>query len=200
MQESARNLTLRSDFVKAKTYLQILGLAAALSSNLALAGNWGTSGYTGLGYIDENQFDDDAFSSSFNLVYRFTDTLGVEAGYTSFGDFENSYRVGNASAKAQAGIDGFSLGLNLLTDIGDSWYFTGHAGLWSWNVDAKLSVTGSPAIRADDDGTDFFAGGAFGYKFTERWGAGLGVTYYGVDVDNNGSGVYIVGLNTVYSF
>ena len=186
--------------MKAKTYLHILGLAAALAGNVATAGNWATSSYTGLGYIDEDQFNDESFSSSFNLVYRFNETLGIEGGYTSFGDFKNTFGTGATRAKAEASIDGFSLGLNMLVDVSDAWYITGHAGLWSWNADAKISVTGAPTIRGDDNGTDFFAGGAFGYKFTERWGAGLGVTYYGVDVNNNGSGVYIVGLNTGYRF
>lgn len=186
--------------MKTKTCLQILGLASALASNLAYAGNWATSGYTGLGYIDENEFNDESFSSSFNLIYRFTDTLGVEAGYTSFGDFKNNYNVGAARAKAEASIDGFSLGLNVFLELGDQWYFSGHTGLWAWNSDAKISVTGSPALKGSDDGTDFFAGGALGYMFTERWGAGLGLSYYGVDVNNSSSGVYIVGLNTVYTF
>lgn len=186
--------------MNAKTCLHVLGLAAALASNSALAGNWATSSYTGLGYIDENQFDDDSFSSSFNLVYRFTDTLGVEGGYTSFGDFKNNFGSGATRAKAEASIDGFSLGLNVLVDLSDQWYFTGHVGMWAWTSDAKISVAGSPSIRGDDDGTDFFAGASVGYMFTERWGAGLGATYYGVDVNGDGSGVYILGLNTTYSF
>lgn len=186
--------------MKAKSCLHILGLAAVLATNSVAASNWGTSGYTGLGYVDEDQFDDDSFSSSFNLVYRFTDTLGVEVGYTSFGDFENNFGTGATRAKAEASIDGFSLGLNVLLDVSEGWYFTGHAGMWAWNSDAKISVTGSPSIKVSGDGTDFFAGGGFGYMFTERWGAGLGATYYSVDVNNNSSGVYIVGLNTVYTF
>jgi OmpA-OmpF porin, OOP family len=186
--------------MKAKTCLHILGLAAALATNVAAAGNWGTSSYTGLGYVDENQFNDESFSSSFSLVYRFTDTLGVEAGYTSFGDFKNSFDVGTTRAKAEASIDGFSLGLNVLVDVSDAWYMTGHVGMWSWNSDAKISVAGGPSVTGNGDGTDFFAGAGFGYKFTERWGAGLGATYYSVDVNNNSSGVYILGFNTIYSF
>lgn len=184
-----------------RTHRQIiLGLALALGGSLAQAGNWGTSSYTGLGYIDEDQIDDESFSSSFSLVYRFSDTLGVEGGYTSFGDFKNNFDAIAGRGKAEADIDGFTFGLNLLTQINDSWYFTGRVGLWSWSSDVKIQVPGTATIEAEGDGTDFYAGAGFGYNFTEKFGAGLGVTYYGVDVADSSTGVYIVGLNTTYRF
>jgi len=176
--------------------LLTVGFAAALSCNIAAASNWGTSGYTGLGYIDESGVDDQSFSGSSSLVYRFNDTLGVEGGYTRFGDFENSF----AGGKAEAGIDGFTLGLNALINTSESWYLTGRIGVWAWNADLKLTSPGGPTLRSDSDGTDLYAGAGFGYNFTERFGAGLGLSYFSVDVGGSNTGVYIVGLNTHYSF
>ena len=186
--------------MKSNTTLYLLGLVAALCGNIAAASNWETSGYTGLGYVDENGIDDQSFSSSTSLVYRFNDTLGVEGGYTRFGDFKDNFDVTGGRAKAEVGIDGFTLGLNALINTGDSWYLTGRIGFWAWDADFKLSVPGTPALRDGDSGTDLYAGAGFGYNFTERFGAGLGVSYYSVDVGGSNTGVYIVGLNTHYSF
>jgi hypothetical protein len=180
--------------------LTLLGLTAVLASNVAAASNWGTSSYTGLGYVDEDQFDDESFSGSTSLVYRFNDTLGIEGGYTKFGDFKNNFDAIEGSARAEASIDGFSLGLNVLTDISESWYFTGRVGFWAWQSDAKIQIPGSTTLKINSDGTDFYAGVGVGYKFSERFGAGLGYSYYSVDVGDSSSGVYIIGLNTTYRF
>jgi OOP family OmpA-OmpF porin/outer membrane immunogenic protein len=186
--------------MKATRSLQLLALATLFATQVAAAGNWETSGYTGIGYVDEAGVDDNSFSGSSSLVYRFNETLGVEGGYTRFGDFKDSFDTAGGRAKAEIGIDGFSLGLNTLTNMSNSWYFTGHIGVWRWSADLKVSVPGLATVRADDSGTDLYAGAGFGYNFSERFGAGLGATYYSVDVDGSNTGVYIVGLNTHYSF
>jgi OOP family OmpA-OmpF porin/outer membrane immunogenic protein len=186
--------------MKSRSTVYVLGLVAALSCNIAAASKWETSGYTGLGYVDESGVDDQSFSGSSSLVYRFNDTLGVEGGYTRFGDFKNNFDVAGGRAKAEAGIDGFTLGLNALINTSDSWYLTGRIGIWAWSSDLKLTVPGSPTLRDSADGTDLYAGAGFGYNFTERFGAGLGLTYFSVDLGGSNTGVYIVGLNTHYSF
>lgn len=182
--------------MKSKRSLILLALAGLFITPMASAGNWETSSYTGFGYIDEAGIDDNSFSGSTSLVYRFNETLGIEGGYTRFGDFKDT----NGGIKAEAGIDGFSVGLNALVNMSNSWYFTGHIGVWRWSSDLKVTAPGVATIRADDNGTDLYAGAALGYNFTERFGAGLGGTYYTVDLGNNSTGVYIVGLNTHYSF
>ena len=123
--------------------LKVLGLAALLVGNVAAAGSWQTSNYTGLGYIDENELDDDSFSSSLSLVYRFTDTLGVEGGYTTFGEFENKFDTIEGTAKVKADIDGFTLGLNVETDLSSTWYLNGRIGFWAWDGETTLKVPGS---------------------------------------------------------
>ena len=180
--------------------LHTLGLAAALVGNVASASHWETSSYTGLGYIDEGGLDDSSFSSSFSVVYRFSEVWGIEGGYTSFGDFKSGFDLAGGRGQAQAEIDGFSLGLNYRRSINESWYVTSHAGLWGWRSDGKIEAPGVASVRSDDDGTDAFIGAGFGYMFTQRWGAGLGFTWYGVDANGSGTSTYIVGLNTSYLF
>lgn len=179
------------------TALVVLGLSSG-----AHAASWATSSYTGVGYIDEGFFDDESFSSSFSLVYRFGETLGLEAGYTSFGDFENDFRLGTGASggEARADIDGFTIGLNWLGAINEQWYLTARAGLWIWDGEVALVLPEVGTLRGEDDGTDFYAGLGFGYQFTERFGAGLGLSYYGADLDDEDTGLTIVGLNTNYRF
>lgn len=181
-------------------YLKVFGLAALLAGNVAAAGTWQTSNYTGLGYIDEDELDDDSFSSSLSLVYRFTDTLGVEGGYTTFGEFENKFDSIEGTAKVKADIDGFTLGLNIEGDLSETWYMTGRIGLWMWDGDTTLKIPGSANLKGEDDGTDLYAGAAIGYKFTERWRAGLGATYYSVDLGDSDTGVVLVGVHTGWKF
>jgi len=180
--------------------LKALGLAALMATNVAAAAGWEPSSYTGLGYIDEDELDDESFSSNFSVVYRFTDTLGVEGGYASFGEFENSFNAVEGRGKIKADIDGFNLGLNLIADLSDTWYMTGRIGLWAWDGETTLKIPGSATLKGDDDGTDLYAGAAIGYKFTPRWHAGLGATYYSVDLDESDTGVFVLGVQTVWKF
>jgi OOP family OmpA-OmpF porin/outer membrane immunogenic protein len=186
--------------MKAKFSLYALGLATALLCSPAMAGSWGTSGYTGLGFIDEDELDDDAFSSSTSLVWRWNDTLGIEGGYTRFGDFEGDFDTIEGTGKAELGIDGFTLGLNFLSRTGGDWFITGRAGVWAWDSELKVEVPGSARLDLDSDGNDFYIGAGIGYMFSERFGAGLGGTYYSVDVDDSTTGLYIIGVNTTYTF
>lgn len=183
-----------------KPYLYAAGLAVALFCSPAMASSWGTSGYTGLGYIDEDEIDDDAFSSSFSIVWRWNDNLGIEGGFTKFGDFEGDFNTVQGPGSAEVSIDGFTLGLNLLSPMGSGWYVTGRVGVWTWDSEFNASIPGTVPFSNDNDGTDFYAGAGVGYMFTERFGAGLGATYYSVEVDDSDTGLYILGLKTNFMF
>jgi len=190
---------MKSRFAAAALFLACLPFAS-----VSHAGSWGTSGYTGLGFIDEGQFDDSSFSGSTSLVYFIGQSWGIEGGYTSFGDFKSDFDAAGGRGRAEAGIDGFTLGLNFLSNLDDDWYLSGRVGAWSWDSEVKLSAPGLPQIDADGDGTDIYAGIGAGWRYSERFGIGLGVTYYGVDVGNGANnadtGVYIIGVNTNYRF
>jgi OOP family OmpA-OmpF porin/outer membrane immunogenic protein len=187
--------------MKMKTSLYAVGLAAALLCSPAMASSWGTSSYTGLGYIDEDEIDDDAFSSNFSLVWRWNDSLGIEGGYTKFGDFEGEFNTVEGRGDAELSVDGFTLGLNFLSRTSNNWYITGRAGVWMWDAELDVNVPGVVIVDdLDTDGTDFYFGAGFGYMFSPRFGAGLGATYYTIDVDDSDTGLYIIGLNTTFTF
>lgn len=186
--------------MKSRSCLLILSLSAALLGNVAAASNWETSSYTGLGYIDEGGLDDSSFGSSFSVVYRFSEVWGIEGGYTSFNEYKSGFDTLGGRAQAKAQYDGFTLGLNYRSMLNESWYVTGHAGLWGWSSDGKIELPGVAPLRTDDDGTDAFVGAGFGYMFTKRWCAGLGFTWYGLDFNGSSTHTYVVGFNTGYQF
>ena len=71
-------------------------------------------GRIGSASIDEDQFDDDTTAFQFNGGYRWGN-FGLEAGYVNFDDFDDELE----DIEVQAGIDGFTLGVNGRTNLGD---------------------------------------------------------------------------------
>ncbi len=186
--------------MRTKSLLVMLGIASLVAAGPASANGFFTDSYTGLGYVDEDEVDDETFSSHFSVGYAFSENWGAEIGYVSFGDFEGSSDGIDGSLE----LDGFSAGINLFAPLDNDWYIGGHGGAWFWDGEVELS-DGTTTIEFDDDGTDFYAGVSVGYNFFERWSAGLGFTYYGYDVTGDDdadfdSGVYIVGFHTHYRF
>jgi hypothetical protein len=84
------------------------------------------------------------------------------------------------------------------TRTSNSWYITGRAGVWTWDADLDVDMPG--VVGLDLDGTDFYFGAGFGYMFFPRFGAGLGATCCTIDVDDSDTGLYILGLNTTFTF
>lgn len=140
-------------------------------------------GRIGSASIDEDQFDDDTTSFQINGGYRWGG-WGIEAGYVNFDDFDGEVE----DIEVQAGVDGFTLGLNGRTNLADGpWYLSGRLGAFFWDAEADtvLSIDGTPTrISADTDGTDFYAGVGFGYDFSEQFSLGLAYDYFGPEGDD----------------
>ncbi len=139
-------------------------------------------GRVGSASVDEDQFDDDTTTLQLNGGYRWGN-WGIEAGYVNFDDFDDE--IGDI--EIQAGIDGFTIGLNGRTNLGDGpWYLSGRLGafLWDAEADAVVSINNRPTrVSADTDGTDVYAGVGFGYDFNEQFSVGLAYDYFGAESD-----------------
>lgn len=140
-------------------------------------------GRIGSASVDEDAFDDDTTALQINGGYRWGG-WGIEAGYVSFDDFDDE--VGDL--EVQAGLDGFTIGLNGRTSLGDGpWYLSGRLGAFLWDADADIvaNVNGTPTlVSAGTDGTDLYAGAGFGYDFNEQFSLGLAYDYFGAGEDD----------------
>lgn len=170
-----------------KTALSIALAAGALfaaGANAQDPTGFFLEGRIGSASIDEDQFDDDTTSYQINGGYRWGN-FGLEAGYVNFDDFDDEVE----DIEVQAGIDGFTLGVNGRTSLGDSpWYVSGRAGAFFWDADADSVITVNNVPRrvgVETDGTDFYAGAGFGYDFNEQFSLGLAYDYFGADGDDD---------------
>jgi OmpA-OmpF porin, OOP family len=163
-----------------------LAAAALLAGGTVLAQDatgFFLDGRVGSASIDEDQFDDDTTALQFNAGYRWGG-WGVEAGYVTFDDFDGEVE----DIEIQAGVDGFTLGLNGRTNLADGpWYLSGRLGAFFWDAeaDAVVDAHGTPTrVNADTDGTDLYAGVGFGYDFNEQFSLGLAYDYFGPEDDD----------------
>ena len=140
-------------------------------------------GRVGSASVDEDQFDDDTTALQINGGYRWGG-WGIEAGYVNFDDYDDDF----GDFEVQAGLDGFTIGLNGRTNLADGpWYLSGRLGAFMWDADADIvaDVNGTPAlINAGTDGTDLYAGAGFGYDFNEQFSLGLAYDYFGAGEDD----------------
>jgi opacity protein-like surface antigen len=180
-----------------KKTMLVLGLLAALGSAAAPAAEhtgWVYDGLIGSGSTSENnvagsgfRFSDNAFSSNANIGYRWG-WFGVEAGYSYFDKFKDSFTVPNGfGGSTTFGVDtkvrGWNAGVNLNHNFTENWSVQGRGGVFGW--DTKSSVSdGFTQLRQTDNGTDWYAGASLDYSFDADSGwlshssLGLGYTYY----------------------
>jgi len=158
-------------------------LVAASATRAQDATGFFLDGRVGSASIDEDQFDDDTTALQFNAGYRWGG-WGVEAGYVRFDDFDGEL----SDIEIQAGIDGFTIGLNGRTNLAEGpWYLSGRLGafLWDAEADTVVTVNNRPVrVNADTDGTDIYAGVGFGYDFNEQFSLGLAYDFFGVEDDD----------------
>lgn len=179
--------------MKAKTCLLPLLLLGALAATPAMAqdGGFFLEGRGGSASFDEDPFDDTTTAFQFNVGYRWG-LFGLEGGYVSFNDIEDTF----AGIDVNAEIDGWTLGVNGRSNFADQWYLSGRLGAFMWDADANTVICETPSncasVRADDDGTDFYAGVGVGYDFNDQWSAGIAYDYFGIE----GSGDEIDTLDT----
>ena len=110
-----------------------LFLATLLTSTFAQAETGPFVGASfGSSHLDES-FDGvniDSDASAYRIVggFQFSDYLGIEAGYHSFGDFTETIDVGGLSSLAEIAADGWTLGGTLGLPLNERFSLFGRAG------------------------------------------------------------------------
>ena len=133
----------------------LLPVFALADSGLYLAGSIGTANL-------EEDFDGFTVSDdveAFRILggWQFGDTLGIEAGYQNFGDFEETIDLGGTLARTVLTADGWTIGGTLGMPVGEQFSLFGRAGVFVWDADVRVD-----GIRAavDDDSNPYYGGGA----------------------------------------
>ena len=170
-------------------------LALATASTLLLSsaaqaegGNFYLYGHLGQAMIEERllvSYEDDSDTSvGVRLGWEVNGWLGVEVGYSNFGEFQSTCCVPGPFQRLD--YDTTELGLRGRWAFGDSsWYGVGRAGVHRWD-----DGTGRGSRR------DTYYGVGVGYRIDERFSVGVDYDLYQTDnafrdVDRVGVGVEV---------
>lgn len=131
-------------------------------------GNFYLGGSIGSASLDE-QFDGlavDTGSTAFRLVagWRFNDYFSLEAGYHSFGKFEQRFPNDGMPVKIGLQADGFTLGATGTIPLGDRFSLYGRVGSFFWNGNAEVNNV----VEARPEDANLFLGAGVIFSVTEN--------------------------------
>ncbi len=161
---------------------------AALTLNTAHAEEhtgYFIDGRLGNASVDDNGIDDSTFGGTISAGYRWG-YWGIDLGYANFNGFGDN--------GLDLDVDGFTAGVNARFNIADQWYVSARGGAFRWDAELDLG-----AVRAEDDGTDFYAGIGAGYDFSKTFSAGVAYDYYNVDT-NGDADIGLISVNAELRF
>lgn len=181
--------------------LAAAGLLAVPAAANAADGNGGffINGSVGQASLNEGIYDDTDTGYQFNTGYRWAMSpefaFGIEGGYTDLGKYASDIAVVNPGPILQdAEMSGWTLGVNALWGLGESWYISGRTGVFFADIKGDyLLGTGTPE-RVDGSSSDWYLGGGFGYNFSNNFGLGLSYDWYNAGKNdlNLNSGMFSV--------
>jgi OOP family OmpA-OmpF porin len=175
----------------------ILALALAVSANTAGASD---GFYLGAGAgqatieIDDNEvdFDQDDFGWKAFAGYRFGSYFGVEGGYVSLGEPDDTVLGVDIEVDAD-GWDLFAVGF---WPIGTRWDLFGKVGFIAWSADVKGSFEGI-SVSDDQDGEDLAFGLGVGWNMNDHFSFRGEWEYFDIDDTDE---VYMLSVGAVYRF
>lgn len=172
-----------------KNTLFVIGMAAAglmaiPTLSQAADGNGGffINGSIGQASLNEGLYDDSDTGYQFNTGYRWAVSpafaFGIEGGYTDLGSFKSDFPVVSPGPTVQdAEMNGWTLGINALWGLGESWYISGRTGVFMADIKGDYLGSGDP-IRVDSSSSDWYAGLGTGYNFSNNFSLGLSYDWY----------------------
>ena len=146
--------------LKPVAWMSCIALGAAMSGTAAAESGLYLGGAIGSAGLDEtfDSFDIDDDVEAYRLLggYRFGETFGIEAGYLSFGDFEQRFDLNGTTAITRLTADGWTLGGTLDFPLTEAVSLFGRGGVFLW--DADVDVNGVRAAL-DDDSNPYYGAG-----------------------------------------
>ena len=140
-----------------------LPLAASAESGFFLGGSIGSSSLDD--DIEGFGIDADTTAYRFVLGYQLGDVLSFEAGYHSFGKFDEEFDIAGAVTDVTLRADGYTVGGTLGLPVTDTLSLFGRAGAFIWDADARV---GGVRLSLPEDTNAYYGGGA-GVAVTDRF-------------------------------
>ncbi|WP_101675481.1 porin family protein [Alloalcanivorax mobilis] len=144
-------------------------------------------------YVFTPSVDDKDVALAFLVGIQPHPNIALDVGYLDLGEASVTYQAAGTgvSAKGEIGVDGMTLGINLLSPSYRQVTLFARGGLFRWSSDTRVRIDGATLASDDDDGTDPFYGVGLLFGWDNlRFRAG--VTRYEVedtDIDVYGGGL-----------
>ena len=132
--------------------------------------------------------DTDSTSFRLNAGWQFSDVFFLEAGYHSFGTFDEELDIGGVLSDVSVEADGYTLGAALGFPLGENLSLFGRAGAFFW--DANADVNNITLATPEDENLYYGAGADF--KVSERLSLIGDWTRY--ELDETDSDVISIGI------
>lgn len=163
---------------------------ASAETGFFLAGSVGESTFEN--DIDGVRVDTDSTAYRLTGGFQVGDYFGLEAGYHSFGKYDESLDVGGFATDVSLEADGYTLGFITGIPVGQSVSLFGRGGAFFWDADARIDDI---KIAFPDD-TDWYYGAGADFKVNERFSLIGDWTRY--EFDTSESDVISIGFKFVF--
>lgn len=132
-----------------------ISLSARADDGFFVAGSIGSSTF-------EDRFggapvDIGSTAYRFELGWRFSDYMSLEAGYHNFGNFRQRFDLGDAIAVVETEADGLVFGTTLSLPVSETWSLFARGGGFVWEADTRI---GGEPFSFRDDTRPYYGAGA----------------------------------------
>jgi OOP family OmpA-OmpF porin len=156
--------------------LTTCAIGLLVTTSMARAEGWYAG--VGVGTFDYDIVDESDNGAKVFVGYGFHPNFGVELTYADLGEGEvKQAGVGSASVEAA----GYGLSAVGILPVNPNFSVFGKVGYFSWDVDAKATLTGIFSASGDDSGSDVFYGVGAQYDFNRNFGARFEWELYDLD-------------------
>jgi OOP family OmpA-OmpF porin len=172
------------------TALAVLPLAASAESGFFFAASVGSSTFED--DIDGLVIDTDTTAYRLTGGFQVGDYFGLEAGYHSFGKYDEQFDVGGAVTNVELRADGYTLGLMGGVPLSETFSLFGRGGAFFWDAEARID----DIIVAFPDDTDWYYGAGADFKVNPRFSLIGDWTRY--EFESSESDVISIGFKYVF--
>lgn len=190
--------------------------ALVFSSQSFADSGWYISGKVGQSELDIETFKEEANSYGLAGGFRFSDYVGLQVGYTEYGQFEETETYAEPGYIETGTLTGDLTAISLVAigslPLSDSFSLFGKLGLASWDIDVKATYVEidylfdysySASGRDSDSGTDLVYGIGANWSISDLFGLSFEYEVLDYDVDLGADAdaeLNTMSLGAVFSF